>query len=302
MDMQEILKFLTLCLPRTISRALVGVSELRELRIRTGRPVILRTSEGDRSINFLPTQEQVDGIAESLCEHALYARSEETKQGFVTLRGGHRMGLCGRVIMVGQTVRALREISSLCVRIAGQWNGAADALLPHLIDSQGRLLSLLVVGPPASGKTTILRDACRQLSDRGYHMALADERSELAAASHGVPQLDVGANTDVLDGCHKELSMRWLLRAMNPDALVTDELGVLDDAMAVLDAAQSGVAVLASAHGRTLEQTLSRNTMYQLVRQKAFSRYAVLDGEHVGQIAELYDESMRPIDLRGSQP
>ena len=258
------------------------------------------TTEGERACGFTPGAQQVGDMAEALCEHALYARAEEQRQGFVTLRGGHRMGLCGRVVAQGTSVRALRDISSLCVRVAGQWEGAADTLVPHLT-SGGRVRSALIIGLPGSGKTTVLRDACRQLSDAGHRVAIADERSELAAMSRGAPQLDVGARTDVLDGVCKEIALRWLLRSMSPEIIATDELGAATDALAVLEAAQSGVAVLATAHARTLDEALSRGTLYHLAQNKAFSRYAVLDEKRAGRIAGIYDESMQPLYVGGEQ-
>lgn len=232
MTWQETISFLTGCMPRPVARALMQQQEgsVREIRVRAGGKVRILTAGGEITCACTPTQPQVEQMAEALCEHALYARAEEQRQGFVTLRGGHRMGLCGRVVAQGQSVRALRDISSLCLRVAGQWRGAADALMPHLWDEQGRVRSLLIVGLPGMGKTTMLRDACRRLSERGARMCVVDERSEIAAMSGGVPQLDVGPNTDVLDGCAKEAGLRWMLRAMSPQALVTDELGGAMDA------------------------------------------------------------------------
>lgn len=125
---------------------------MREIRIRAGGKVRVLTDKGEIASVCEPTQPQVEQMAEALCEHALYARAEEQRQGFVTLRGGHRMGLCGRVIAQGQSVRALRDISSLCVRVAGQWRGAADRLLPHLLDGEGRVRSTLIIGHAGHGQ------------------------------------------------------------------------------------------------------------------------------------------------------
>lgn len=298
MNWQETIGFLTGCMPRAIGRALAAQPDgsVREIRVRACAKARILTDRGEVICAISPTQQQVAQIAEALCEHALYARAEEQRQGFVTLRGGHRMGLCGRVIAQGQSVRALREISSLCVRVAGQWRGAADRLLPHLTDEQGRVRSVLIIGMPGMGKTTMLRDACRALSEHGMRMCVVDERSEIAAMSGGVAQLDVGPNTDVLDGCCKEAGLRWLVRAMSPDALVTDELGGAMDAQAVLEAARSGVSVLATLHGRDLETALKGGALYHLAQNRAFSRYAVLDSREVGVVAGLYDEQLRPLE------
>lgn len=278
MEWQESIRFLAACLPKPVVRALMEQPEgvVREIRIRAGGRAVLCTAAGALECTGVISPERVAQIAEALSDHALYARAEEQRQGFVTLRGGHRMGICGRVIAHGQTVRAVREISSLCIRLAGQWYGAAEALYPHLISEEGNPRSLLVVGMPGTGKTTMLRDACRFLSETGVQMCVLDERSEIAAVSGGRPQLDVGPNTDVLDGCCKEAGLRWLVRSMSPQVLVTDELSGTMDVQAVLDARASGVAVMASLHGRELTQALSRGPLCQLQQQRAFDRYVLL--------------------------
>ncbi len=297
MTWQETVSFLGGCMPKPVARLLMQQPEgsVREIRLRAGSRTCILTAQGEVCIAFSPSQTQVAQMAEALCEHALYARAEEQRQGFVTLRGGHRMGLCGRVIAQGQSVRALRELSSLCIRVAGQWRGAADALMPHLTDEDGRVRSLLLIGLPGMGKTTMLRDACRRLSEAGARMCVVDERSELAAMCGGVAQLDVGPNTDVLDGCCKEAGMRWMLRAMSPEAMVTDELGGAMDAQAVLDAVRSGVSVLTSLHGRSLEGAMSRGILYQLAQTRAFERYAVLDAHEVGKLLCVYDAQLNPL-------
>ena len=291
MTWQETISFLTGCMPRPVARALMQQQEgsVREIRVRAGGKVRILTAGGEITCACTPTQPQVEQMAEALCEHALYARAEEQRQGFVTLRGGHRMGLCGRF-----TARVRLWQASPPPRWSAR--GAADALMPHLWDEQGRVRSLLIVGLPGMGKTTMLRDACRRLSERGARMCVVDERSEIAAMSGGVPQLDVGPNTDVLDGCAKEAGLRWMLRAMSPQALVTDELGGAMDAQAVRDAARSGVSVLATLHGRDLQAALSRGILYHLAQNRVFDRYALLDENEVGCVRAVCDEQLRPLE------
>jgi len=299
MNWQETVSFFAACMPRAVGRALANQPEgsVREIRARSAEQTVLITAQGDVVCPGTLSAGQVAQMAEALCEHALYARAEEQRQGFVALRGGHRMGLCGRVIMQGQSVRAVREISSVCIRIAGQWKGAADVLVPHLRQENGELLSALIIGMPGTGKTTLLRDACRQLSRAGLRMCVVDERSEIAAMAGGVPQLDVGPNTDVLDGCCKEAGLRWMLRGMSPQALVTDELGSALDAQAVMETVRSGVSVLATLHGRDAETALSRGTLYQLAQNRVFDRYVLLESHAVGRISAICDGQLRPLAL-----
>lgn len=299
MTQRQSLEELAHCLPRPVARTLLQLPEgsVQEIRIRVGEKTVIRTLEESKTCGLEPTPQQVGQMAEALCEHALYARVEEQRSGFVTLRGGHRMGLCGRVLLQGQSVRALREISSLCIRIAGQWRGAADRLLPLLTDETGRVMSTLIVGMPGSGKTTMLRDACLRLSERGFRMGVVDERSEIAAMSSGEAQLAVGPNTDVLDGCCKEAGLRWMLRSMSPDVLVTDELGTATDAQAALDCLSAGVAVLSTLHGRQVQPPPTRGVLAQLTLHRAFDRYVLLDEKQVGVIAGVYDSQLRPMEL-----
>ncbi len=301
MTWEETTAFFAKCMPKSVGRTLMSQAEgtVREIRVRANAKVKIATSQGEVACSFEPTQAQVLQMVEALCEHALYARAEEQRQGYVTLRGGHRLGLCGRVLLQGSTVRALREISSFCVRVAGQWRGSADALLPHLVDESGHIRSVLIIGLPGMGKTTMLRDACRCLSESGYRMCVVDERSEIAAMSAGVSQLDVGPNTDVLDGASKEQGMRWMLRGMAPDAIVTDELGDVQDAQAVLEVMQSGVSVLCTLHGRNAQECLQKGALYQLVQNHAFGRYAILSEGSVGKIEAILDERLHPIMEEG---
>lgn len=297
MNWYETIAFFTHCLPKAVARPLNALPDgsLREIRVRAGQSIRLSTRQGETICPCEPTPQQVAQMAEALCEHALYARAEEQRSGFVTLRGGHRMGLCGRVICQGQSIRALRDISSFCIRIAGQWRGAADGLIGQLTDENGFCRSTLIVGLPGMGKTTLLRDSLRRLSEVGRRVCVVDERSEIAAMCDGLPQLEVGPCTDVLDGCGKEAGLRWLLRSLSPEVLVTDELSDTLDAQAALEAIRSGVSMLATVHGRDLDSVCGRNTLYPLIRDRAFERYAVLDVHEVGKLAGIYDRDFQPV-------
>lgn len=254
-----------------------AAEEARELRLRAERPAIVRGKQSLALVESLSAR-QIEQVAAAMLGHAPHARERELREGFVTLPGGHRAGLCGRVSAEGR----LAETASLAVRLARQVLGAADALMPWLC-AEGALRSLLLVSAPGMGKTTMLRDAARQISRMGWQVGIADERSELAACRGGVPSLDVGPDTDVLDGCPKARALEMLLRGMSPQALVTDEISGAEDAAAVLEAARCGVKMLASAHAGGFDDLTARMPE-RLVR--SFDLVAVL-GRH-GCVTEIY--------------
>lgn len=295
MDWNETRHFLSPFFPEVVCAEMDMLlpGELKEIRIRAERPTVFVTAARRAALPWSPEKSHLTALVEALSEHSLYARSEETRQGYITLRGGHRMGLCGRVTKPDKR-SVLSDIGSVCIRIAGEWPGCADPLTARLQDAPQ---SLLIIGPPGSGKTTLLRDLSRQLaSGRGAHqIAIVDERSELAACTGGIPQLDVGESTDVLEGLHKQDAFSWLLRSMSPEIIITDELGSDADAAAVLEAVNSGVAVCASAHGRSLQDAATRPPLAALMARRVFDLYAVLSPEGSGQLAGLYDRTGNPL-------
>ena len=236
--------------------------DLTELRVRAGRPVQLVSLSGEEFRGGDISAALVAGTAQALAGHSLYAREEELREGFFTIEGGCRVGVCGRMNAMDGQVRSLTHVGSVCVRIARAVRGAADPVMDALYEA-GRPVSALVISPPGLGKTTLLRDIARQLSDgangrRGAKVGLADERGELAGCALGAPTLEVGRRTDVLDGCPKGIGMGLLVRAMSPEAIVTDELGHAGDAEAVQDVMRSGVRVIASVHARDEREAAMR--------------------------------------------
>ena len=297
MNWSETRQFLTPFFPEEVSAELEMLlpGELREIRIRAERPTVFVTASRTAALPWKPDRKRLSALAESLSEHSLYARSDETGQGYITLRGGHRMGLCGRVSSPDRHP-VLSDIGSVCIRIACEWPGCADALLTG---NRAEPRSILLIGPPGSGKTTLLRDLARQLSSgrKARQLAVIDERSEIAACVCGIPQLNVGDNTDVLDNLAKQDAIPWLVRSMAPEIIVTDELGSDHDAAAVLEAVNCGVAICASAHGTTLQSAAARPALAALMSRRVFGLYAILAPEGGGRIAGLFDQSGSPISL-----
>ena len=261
--------------------------DLTELRLRAGRPVQLVRMSGAEIMIGEVSAALVRSAAQALAGHSLYAREEELRQGYFTIEGGCRAGVCGRMTAEDGRILALTHVGSVCVRIAREVKGAADGAMASIC-GRGDPVSALIISPPGLGKTTMLRDIARQLSDgtgvgRGVRVGMADERGELAGCVMGVPTLDVGLRTDVLDGCPKRLGMGLLVRAMSPEVIVTDELGHPDDAAAVKEAIRCGVKVIASAHAADEQEARRRlgGELYEL-----FDRVIVLGGG-IGKIRRI---------------
>jgi len=297
MNWQETRDFLSPCFPEIVRSELMLLQpgELREIRIRTDRPTVFVTGTRTASLDWQPGQHQLEALTEALSGHSLYARSDETGQGFITLRGGHRLGLCGHVVH-RKAGPMITDISSVCLRIAAEWPGSADPLLPRIRHS-GRACSTLLIGPPGSGKTTLLRDLVRQLTSgrQATQAAVIDERGELAACIGGIPQLDVGQTCDVLEGMRKPEAIQWLIRSMAPQVIITDELSGAEDAAALLDAHACGCSVIASVHSSSLSDAATRSSLAALMSRRIFDLYTVLSPEGGGQISALYDRSGSPV-------
>lgn len=244
-----------------------------ELRLRTGYPLSLTTGEGERETESAAvTPADLEYILDAATGYSRYAAEEAIRQGYVTAEGGFRIGICGTAAVSGGMVAALRDFSSLAIRIPRSLPGAADGL-PARLSEGGRLHSTLILSPPGYGKTTLLRDLIRQLSNcGGWRIAVADERGELAAVRLGRPQFDIGRRTDVLDNCPKAAAIPMLLRAMNPQVIAADEIALPADVAAMERAAHAGVVLLATAHGASVNELLEKPLFSSLLSRKIFTR------------------------------
>lgn len=314
-------------LPASIAASLSRLPEetlrrLEEIRIREGRALEIVTAGGSRFVEasgglapspaaaYRPTREDCAKFLDKLSNHSLYTLEEELRRGFVTVRGGHRIGIAGRVVLDRGMVRHVRDITCFNVRIAREIPGLATPVLPALLDPEGGTIRhTLIISPPGRGKTTLLRDLARQLSYgkrlggygwKGLKVSIVDERSELAACIAGVPSFDVGPRTDVLDACPKAEGMMMMIRSMSPEVLVVDEIGRAEDAESIREAMLSGVRIAATAHGEGFADVAGKANIGELVRMKLFGRYVVLGPRtENGMSFAVMDENGKPVRATG---
>lgn len=275
-------------LPRHLRTAVQTLpQELRdgveEIRLRAGRPMTVVSPEGEIPTGAMVTQEDLELTLEIASQASAYAALSQVKNGFITVRGGHRLGLCGTGVMKSGEVSNLRQISSLALRVAREVHGAAGMILPSLKEGDA-LQSTLILSPPGRGKTTLLRDLICCISDgKGIaplRVGVADERGELASMFGGQPQMQMGLRTDVMDGCPKAEALLMLLRGMNPQVLAADEITAPEDVEAMEVATGCGAILLATAHAGGVEDLCRRPLYRALMAQGIFRRVVTIRVEH----------------------
>lgn len=254
------------------------VSQIAEIRLRAGRPSVCVNIRGEMRTcsDKFSAKEIADCFAE-VCRYSVYSFEEEISHGFITLDGGHRVGICGTAVTSRGGITSFRDISGLNIRIAHQIFGCADELYERAFSDEPR--SLLLAGKPLCGKTTVLRDLARLLG-ASHRVVLIDSRSELSASVRGTPAFDIGLNTDALCGCEKSEGIMLAIRSLSPDIVICDEIG--DDQFAVEQAMFCGVKVIASAHAGSIAELKKRTATRGLL--PLFDCAAVL-GE-LGRITE----------------
>ena len=261
---------------RDAARALPGglKAGAEEFRLRTGLPPAVLTPEGERGIvQRTVTVRDLDSLLEAATRASAHTALESVAAGFVTVRGGCRVGLCGTVSESEGRILTIRRLSSAVIRIPREVKDCAGGIYPALTD--GGFRDTLIISPPGAGKTTLLRELVRMLSST-YRVGLLDERGEVAGVWEGVPLFDVGPQTDVLTGADKRRGALMLLRSMNPQILAMDEITARGDLDALRTAAGCGVRLLATVHAFDRQDMLRRELYREILNCGIFERVVVI--------------------------
>ncbi|ADL51667.1 stage III sporulation protein AA [Clostridium cellulovorans] len=269
---------------------------IHEIRIAVNKPVIAYTTTGEKIGKEIVTKDELEIIVRKISKFSIYAFEDEIRQGFLTLKEGHRVGICGECVIENGEIKIIKNIASLNIRMAREIYGCSNSVIEYILRDQG-IYNTIIISPPKCGKTTMLRDITRQLSDgiadnnvSGRRVCVIDERSEIAACKLGVPEMDVGLRTDVLDGCPKAIGIMMAIRTLAPDIIVCDEIGTEKDLNSIISACTCGVNIISTIHGQSIEDLYSKGISRDIERNKVFQRAIILSNDKgPGHIKAIYD-------------
>ena len=302
MKEDTILKVLPWDVRSIIQKEKLEFEYLQEIRLREGKPLIFLYHDtevipGAKARRpYLVTKDNIREMLEYISNYSLYACEQEMRQGFITIEGGHRVGMAGQVIMEEGKIKNLKYISSINLRISHEVKNCADKIFPYITYNK-QMYHTLLISPPRCGKTTLLRDIIRQVSDgnmwvKGCTVGVVDERSELGGCYLGNPQNEMGVRTDILDRCLKAEGMIMLIRSMAPQVIAVDEIGAQEDVHAIEYAMHCGCKMLATAHGYSMEEIQRKPIFEKLVQERRFERYVILSNRYqIGGIEAVYGEN-----------
>lgn len=273
------------------------IEMINEIRIRVDKPILIYFKQKEVSMDsegnlvYVPDKgkkfsyKELQELLDFWCMNSRYAFQDEIKRGFLTIQGGHRIGICGEVVSDREgNMQTIKYISSINIRIAHEIKNVSEPIMQYLV-SKKRIENTLIVSPPGAGKTTLLRDMVRQLSYgnehyKGVNVSVVDERGEIAACFQGIPQLDVGPRTDVLDNCPKNIGMKMLLRAMAPEVVAVDELGNIEEIELIQQMVGNGCGVIATIHGESMEELKNKRFLKEIWEHGVFQNICFLSNDH----------------------
>nr|WP_314461501.1 stage III sporulation protein AA [uncultured Clostridium sp.] len=290
-----------------LNQVALSFDEVQEIRLRVAAPLMLvykneeyyLTGSGDISKKledaYIVSKNELKETMEYMSNYSLYAFEEELKQGFLTVQGGHRIGIAGKTILDESGIKTMKYISFINIRLSHQVKGCASPILPFVYKNYSEVCHTLIISPPRCGKTTLLRDLIRQISDgsgelKGMNVGVVDERSEIGACYQGAPQNDLGIRTDILDCCPKAKGMMMLIRTMSPRVIAVDEVGSREDLDAIEYVMNCGCKLIATVHGSSIEDLKQKPVLRTLLEERIFERYIVLNNfGKIGNIDQIFD-------------
>ena len=281
--MEEVLKYFPELLKNKIIKS--NLEQVEEIRIRANKPVILKSKEKEGIIDYPITVENILQILQKICDNSIYSYQNQICDGFITLKGGHRVGITGNAVIKDGKVVNLNYINSLNFRVARQILNCSNTAIPFIINSyHNQIYNTLIISQPGCGKTTLLRDIIRRISIgipemnfKGKTVGVVDERGEIAAIDKGVPQNDLGIRTDIIDNIPKAIGMKMLIRSMAPQVIVADEIGSKEDIKAIEYAITSGVKGIFTAHSNSLEDIKQNPILNELILNNEIEKILLLD-------------------------
>lgn len=292
--MSEFKSYLFRCMPVDLVQALnnVNFDKLEEIRIRAGRPVILKIGLNEIVLKYIAKTEDILNMLQFFCNNSIYTYQNQISKGFITLPGGNRVGISGSVVIKDGKVTNINNIYSLNIRIARQIKDSSNNIISHVLNTaENSIYNTLIVSPPGMGKTTILKDLARRISTgipeinfKGIAVTIIDERNEIAAMYKGIPQNDIGIRTDVLDNIPKPVGIKMAVRTLSPKVIVADEIGSKNDSEAIIYAVCSGVKGVFTAHGRSLNDLKINPELNALINSGVFEKIIFLDEVNKGYI------------------
>lgn len=300
--LEIVLEYLPATIRSKIEPALFGEEgpspnlQIEEIRLRSNKPLMIKIGQETRVIDYIVKQQEVLQAFERICENSVYSYTRQICDGYITIRGGNRVGIVGSAVVSNGQVININYISSLNFRIAREKIGCSNFIIKDIIDEQsGNIHNTLIVSPPGCGKTTLLRDIVRNISNgiseigfKGKNVGVVDERGEIAAMYKGIPQNDIGIRTDVVDNMPKPEAMRILVRSMCPDVIACDEIGSVEDINAIDYAMCSGVKGIFTAHGNDINEINKNSELSKLLNKHVFERIILLNPEKRGDARCIY--------------
>lgn len=268
---------------------------LNEIRIRVNKPMIMYSGGRELKTEYVISKEDMSVIVKRMSNFSIYAYDDELRQGYITVNGGHRIGICGRCVIEDDKVKTIKDISSINIRVCREIRGCAKNVLPYIADKYS-VLNTIIISPPKCGKTTLIRDISRNISNGfgedvlGRKVCIIDERSEIGACYFGIPQLDIGERTDILDGCPKSAGIMMAVRSMAPDVLICDEIGTYEDVKSIMMAMCSGVKLITTIHGFGIDDLYNRAVFKEIMENNVFKRAIILSNKKgIGTVEYIYD-------------